>query len=113
MLKLLTESLAPGVIVVQLDGRLDMAGSMEIEEELLAVVTSNTMVVIDLAGVTFLASMGLRCLILAAKTVQSRSGQLALARPQPLVAEVLRASGADSLITVTTDIDSAARAVMA
>ena len=90
-----------------------MAGSMEIEDELLAVVANNTMVVIDLAEVGFLASMGLRCLILAAKTVQSHAGHLALARPQTLVAEVLQASGADSLIAVTDDLASAERLVMA
>ena len=45
-------------------------------------------VVLDLAGVDYMASVGLRALVLAARQVKSRGGRLVVAALQPLVREV-------------------------
>lgn len=49
-------------------------------------------VVLDLAGVDYMASVGLRALVLAARQVKARGGRLVVAALQPLVREVFEIS---------------------
>ena len=49
-------------------------------------------VVLDLAGVDYISSAGLRVLMLAAKQAKAQSGFLAVAAVQPLVQEILEIS---------------------
>jgi len=49
-------------------------------------------VVLDLAGVDYISSAGLRVLMLAAKQAKAQSGFLAVASAQPLVQEILEIS---------------------
>lgn len=49
--------------------------------------------VLDFSKMPYISSIGLRVLMLAAKDVKSRRGQLVLAGLQPLVAEVFQISG--------------------
>jgi anti-anti-sigma factor len=92
---------------------MDMQGAMEIDTDFQEVVQSYNAVIVDLSGVEFLASMGLRSLIMAAKSMHSRSGRMVLMRPTELVEQVLRASGTDGLIAVVRDQAAAEILVMA
>jgi anti-anti-sigma factor len=96
-----------------LNGRLDMQGVMAVDQEFQKIVQSHNAVIVDLAGIEFLASMGLRSLIMAAKSINARSGQIVLLNPTQMVEQVLRASGTDSLIVVVHDRTEAERLVMA
>ena len=49
-------------------------------------------VVLDLAGVDYMASVGLRALVLAARQVKARGGRLVIAALPPLVREVFEIS---------------------
>ncbi len=86
---------------------------MEFDQEFQDIVQKNNAIIVDLTHVEFLASMGLRSLILAAKSVHARSGQIILLNPTPMVAQVLQASGTDTLIMVVQDKADAERLVMA
>ncbi len=112
-MKFLCHNLPSGAILVELQGRMDMQGTMEIDQEFQSLVLSHNAVIIDLAAVDFIASMGLRSLIMAAKSMHSRSGQMILMRPVAMVEQVLRASGTDTLIPVVADQMEAERLVMA
>src|SRR5215470_8653367 len=83
-----------------LSGRLDTAGAEEISTRFAALAASGKRrVVVDLAEVTFLASMGIRTIIANAKAQQSRGGRMVLAvgSNEP-VAKTLEATGVDALI---------------
>lgn len=112
-MNLTCNKIASGVALAELSGRMDMQGAMEIDSEFQNLIQSNHALIIDLSGVEFLASMGLRSLIIAAKSMHSRSGHLILLNPTVMVAQVLRASGTDSLIPVVGDKAEAERLVMA
>jgi anti-anti-sigma factor len=75
------EALAPGVVKLVLKGRLDIAGASAIDLQFNAIARSHKAVVVDLGGVSFLASIGIRTLLLGAKTVQRRGGTLILLNP--------------------------------
>ena len=65
-------------------------------------------VVIDLSRVTFMASLGIRTLIMSCKTLASKGGDMVLLNPQPNVEKVLRTSGVDTVIQIVPDMNAAA-----
>lgn len=105
------EDLADGVTKVVLSGRIDIAGSAEIETPMSVVGGSSKAVIVDLSGVSFMASLGLRSIVLSGKTVMRRGGTMALLAPQPAVEEVITISGIDELFTIYRDEAAAIAAV--
>jgi anti-anti-sigma factor len=61
---------------------------------------SRTSIVIDMGGVDFIASIGIRHLVLAAKTVARNSRTLVLLNPKPLVSDVLITSGLQIILPI-------------
>jgi anti-sigma B factor antagonist len=78
---------------VVLTGRLDIAGADVIALPLATVSGAKDAVVIDMGGVTFIASIGLRHLVSAAKALAHRGGSLKLVNANPVVVEVITSSG--------------------
>jgi anti-anti-sigma factor len=74
-------------------GRLDIPGAEAVALPLATLSGSKNELIIDMAGVTFIASIGLRHLVTAAKVVQRRGGRLILLNPAAAIAEVIRTSG--------------------
>ncbi len=99
------------VTKVVLSGRLDIAGAQSIEDQLHAVASSRKKVVVDLSGVSFLASIGLRTIIMSAKAITAESGKIVLLAPQAGVQKVLQISGIDKLIPIAKDWAAAAAIV--
>ncbi|GAA4348907.1 STAS domain-containing protein [Variovorax defluvii] len=109
-----SEQLADGVEKISLVGRMDSIGGHDINQRLSALVGSRKLrAVVDLSEVSFLASIGIRTLVVNARTQSQRGGAMALANPQPVVAEVLKMAGIDTIIPVYPDVDSAFSALTA
>lgn len=107
-MELTNEQLADGVQKIALSGRMDSAGTEQIDLRFTGLTaTRPALIVVDLSEVSFLASIGMRTLLTNAKALALRGGHMALAAPQPLVEEVLRLAGIAALIPVYADIDSA------
>lgn len=102
-----------GVTHTILSGRLDVAGAEAIDLPMNVVGGSRRAVIVDLSEVEFIGSMGLRAIVMLAKTVQRRGGRAVLLAPRPEVAEVITTSGIDELIVIHADHDSAVVAVLA
>ena len=62
-------------------------------------------------GVDFIASIGIRQLVLAAKTVARGAGKLVLLNPNPFVTEVLVTAGLDGLLPIVRS-ETEARAAL-
>jgi anti-sigma B factor antagonist len=101
------ETLPSGVMMITLAGRLDIQGAARIDVQFAAVAASNKAVVVDLGGVSFLASMGLRTLMLGAKAMRGKAGRMVLWRPQADVEAVLVTSGSAVLLPVSHDFAAA------
>jgi anti-sigma B factor antagonist len=89
---------------VVLTGRLDISGADVVALPLATLSGSKHSLVIDMAGVTFLASMGLRHLVSASKAVRRRNGSLVLLNPTASVVEVIEASHLTDLLPVTHSV---------
>ena len=85
---------------ITLIGRLDILGAESIDLPLATLCGSKSEIIIDMAGVTFIASIGLRHLVSAAKAVQRRGGRLTLLNPTAAVGEVITTSGLTILLPI-------------
>jgi anti-sigma B factor antagonist len=78
-----------------------------------AIAGSDRGVLVDLAGVSFLASIGIRTLLLGAKAVQRRGGALVLLNPIDEVERALEVTGVIDLMPIYRDAGEALAAVTA
>jgi anti-anti-sigma factor len=107
------EELPGGVTLAALRGRLDVAGSGAIELKFNATAGARKALVVDLSDVSFVASMGMRLLLLVGKTMSARGGKMALLSPRPEVASVLHTAGIDTVLPICTTRDAALAKVAA
>ena len=112
-MKMNVDPLALGVVKVILDGRLDITGAGIIDLQFSAIAGSHRGVLVDLTNVSFLASIGIRTLLLGAKAVQRRGGTFVLLNPADEVEKVLEVTGVTDLMPVFHDNDAALAAVAA
>ena len=97
-----------GITGVLLSGRMDVQGAIAVDKKFSAIAYEKKKVVIDLSQVTFMASLGIRTLIMSCKTLASKGGDMVLLNPQPNVEKVLRTSGVDTVIQIVRDMNAAA-----
>jgi anti-sigma B factor antagonist len=87
-----------------LSGRLDAAGVGRIETRFTATtVARNRSALVDVSGVSFIASLGIGMLVTVARTLRRHGHRLILVAPQELVEEVLRAAAIDQLVGIAAD----------
>jgi len=101
-----------GVRKIDLVGRLDLEGANEIDLRFTALTSAARMLtIVDLAGVEFLASIGIATLVRNARSARLREGNLVLINPRPNVAQVLTSTKIDSLLPVCATLEEARAAV--
>ena len=96
-----------GITRVVLDGRFDIAGAQEVDLRFSALAGSTKTLVVDMAKVSFLASMGVRTLMLSAKTMMRRGAPMAVCAADENVEKVLRATGFDEIVDLYPDFSAA------
>lgn len=107
------QPLADGITLVDLSGRLDLDGVRTLEGQFtLETTTKRLLAVVNLAGVSFLPSIGIRTLLTTARAQSQRGGKLVLAAADPLVRKVFETSGVDQLIPMYASVDEARTALL-
>ncbi|HSV71488.1 MAG TPA: STAS domain-containing protein [Methylibium sp.] len=100
--------IGPAVTCVRLDGRLDALGADAIGVRFSAAVAApGRPAVVDLSGVSFVASMGLRLLISTARALHSKGATLVLFGAQDAVRQVLEEASIDQIIPVAASREQA------
>jgi anti-sigma B factor antagonist len=101
----------PGAVLLEVDGEIDTATAARLQagldEALAAAHAEGAGVVVDLTGVTFLASSGLAVLIGGARRVTALGGRLRLVAASRSVTRPLQVTGADALFDTFGDVASA------
>lgn len=93
-----TESLG-NVIILKPAGRIDQNSAQDFQEALLATLEgSQQAIAIDMSGVDFLSSIGLRALMMGHKKAQTTGARLALFGLTPVVREVFAISRFDTVL---------------
>lgn len=99
-----------GITRIILDGQLDIKGAQAIEVQFTAIATHHDRVIVDLNTVDYIASMGIRLLVLAGKAIARRSGKLVMFGASDAVAKVLTTSGVTEIIPLLDSWDAAVAA---
>ena len=93
---------------VALVGKLDLAGVQQIEMKFTAAVASRGKpAVVDLSETTYLASLGLRILLLAARALTGKGAKMVLLNPSAPVLQVLQLGKIDAIMPIASDLAGA------
>jgi anti-anti-sigma factor len=102
-----------GIRLIKLIGNLDSAGFNNIDLKFTAhCAGENVRVLVDLSGVSFLASIGIRMLTMNAKSLSSRGGKMVLLNPTEEARQVLEMTGIPAIIPMYDNFESAETIVL-
>ena len=110
-MQLTKQELEGDVLKVTLAGSFDIAGAGEVDMPFAVISGSRRKLVVDFSDVDFLASIGVRVLVKAARAIGNKGGRMALFGANEAARKVLASTGADTIISVTDDEASAVAAV--
>jgi len=100
------------VAIVRLAGRFDSSTAQPAEDNFAQLLGSGTpRLAIDMSGLEYISSAGLRVLLVVAKKVQQANGKMVLFGLVPNVREVFSVSGFDKIFAIQSDADAAVAAV--
>jgi anti-anti-sigma factor len=103
------QSTSDGILTLTPNGRLDAETTDRFAALLDEVIArGDHRIVLDLAAIDYVSSVGLRALIVAAKRLTPLGGRLVLCGPQPRILKLLEISGFTAIFTVTGTRDEAA-----
>ena len=87
--------------LVTVSGRVDSDNASQLEGALKKLVEAEKIkIVLDLKGVDYMSSAGLRAMVSTLKAVKRVNGDLRLCSPSPRVEEVLRLAGLSSIFMI-------------
>ena len=97
---------------VALSGRADLEGIGELADKFTEyIIDREKPALVDLSQVEYIASIGLRMLIMAAKPLGQHNAKMVLLNPQPNVEEALRTSAFHRIMPIEYDYDKALEAM--
>ena len=100
--------------MIKLIGKLDIIGTGEIETKFTGYCAGDKVrVIVDLSEVSFLASIGIRLLMLTAKSVNKRGGKMVIVNPISDVQHVLEVTGIPAIIPIYSYLEFAETVLMA
>ena len=94
---------------IALRGRLDSLTAPILDERLEFVLRSATALLFDMAGLEYISSAGIRCIIRARKVIEGRGGRVAIVNPQPAVLkalEIVKAHPSDRVFPSQAELDA-------
>jgi len=98
--------------VVKVTGRLDAVTAPEYEKKMLELVNSgNIRFVVDFQSLDYISSAGLRALLVIAKQLKAKSGQVRFANVSGTVKEVFNISGFGSIFQMDETVAAALAAI--
>ncbi len=95
-------------MVVKVKGRMDATTAGEFEQEMARHMEAGEKnFVVDLAGLQYISSAGLRAILTVAKKLKSGGGQMAFCRLQGIVQEVFSLAGFSSMFALHDSLEAA------
>jgi anti-sigma B factor antagonist len=92
-----------GMTKIAVSGRMDVQGALAIDPVFSQLSAEKPNLIVDMSNVSFLASLGIRTLVMSAKTLAAKGGHFVLFGLQPGVEKVLTTSGLNAMIPSVSD----------
>ena len=96
-----------GVRIAAPSGRADESTATQFSEQLVEAAAGGGLLVLDLGGITYMSSRGLRALTLASRRAAEAGGSIVLARPSDTMREILAISRYDQIFRITETVEDA------
>lgn len=97
-----------GTTILTLNGRLDELATTEVEQTFTDLLNQEGQgVIVDLAGVEYISSSGLRILLMLSKALKKQQRPLRLCNLSPFVAEVFEISNFSAMFEIYDNVDVA------
>jgi len=97
----ITESKQGNVTILQMQGKLDAMSSPELDKRLASLVESGTrQIAVNLVGLDYVSSAGLRVFLSATKRLKQAQGKLALCNPSVQVQQIFDIAGFASILPI-------------
>jgi anti-anti-sigma factor len=107
------EHLGNEIYKINLAGRMDIEGVSSIETTFASMTAApRQAIIVDMSAVPYMSSIGIRALLINAKSLTKRQGKFVIFNPEANVRNVLVTSGIDQLIPIYDDLEQAKSAVM-
>ena len=98
-----------GILTLTMSGRLDADTTAGFTDKLNALIDGGERrIILDLSGIDYVSSVGLRSLILAAKRLAPLGGKVVLCAPQDRILKLLEIAGFTSILTIVPTREAAA-----
>ena len=101
--------------VLQVSGRLDQdtcdGFRLELSKQVEAAAHEGSTVILDLSGLEYVSSAGLRCFMLASREAKARQARIYVAELQPMVAEIFEISHFNLVFQVFGSVAEALAAI--
>ncbi len=96
-----TSQRTDAALIVSAEGRVDGANARKFQKAVENVINDgDRAVVLDMAGLNYISSAGLRSILLIAKGLQKRNSQFAVCSLQDPIREVFRIVGFDKIVSI-------------
>lgn len=96
------------VDLITIEGRIDSSNANELEDTFKTLADDGRYrLVVDLSGIKYMSSAGLRALVAAFRECKKHSGDLRIANPSERMEEVLNLAGLDDVFGVYDDTTAA------
>ena len=107
-MEMTVNELKNGITLIALQGTLDIMGVNQVETKFAGYCSGeNARILVDMSGVDYMASIGIRLLVTNAKSLRSRNGKMALLSPTTDVFNVLEMTDIPAIIPVYSNFESA------
>lgn len=94
--------------LIDVSGRIDSSNASELEDAFTSIINDGRYnLVLDLSGIEYMSSAGLRAMVAALRECKKHRGDLRLANPSPRMQEVLNLAGLDTVFTIYDDATAA------
>jgi anti-anti-sigma factor len=99
-----------GALIVSLEGRMDAVSAPDFDKKCDEWLTQGeTLFVLNLGGLDYISSAGLRSLLILGKKLMAKKGKVVIASMKDIVKEVFQISGFGSLFPVVESVEAALR----
>ncbi|MEM8631787.1 MAG: STAS domain-containing protein [Pseudomonadota bacterium] len=102
-MKLTQETIGDDVLKITAQGSMDLDGAAEADPFFATAAIGHKKMIVDLSGVDFLASIGIRVLVKTAKAIGQAGGRMSVYGAQEAPHRVLMSTGVDKLVTLLDD----------
>lgn len=104
-----TTTTSGAVSIMSVTGRVDSSTASQLDAQLDELIHKTNKIVLDLQGLAYLSSAGVRAIAKAAKATQKAGGGVKLASIPSLVAEVLELVGMNQILETFPTTDEAVK----